>query len=82
MTMSLVKAMHILCLCHTRTDQQVGFTVYSAPDRYAVSQADYTDAWQSMRAALGLPTGPAMNERATSVETAAATDADQKSPSD
>lgn len=62
MAMSLMYALEILSRIHTREDHSFGFSVISTdgPDRHfpECSQADYVEAWRSVRAAIGKPIGP------------------------
>jgi hypothetical protein len=60
--MELSKALHILAEAHTREDHAAGFTVQghvggSYFDRY--TQAEYIEAWRTVRLTLHLPVDPA-----------------------
>jgi hypothetical protein len=60
--MNIDKALLILAQVHTRDDRLAGFVVEMGASPYAsapwISQADYIDAWKTVREHLHLPTEP------------------------
>lgn len=63
--MQLCQALHILASVHTRDDDLVGFVVMShaGPEYSRWSQADYIEAWKSVRYNIGM-TVATIHERA------------------
>jgi hypothetical protein len=59
--MTLEKALHILARTHTRDDDLTGFVVEWAPSPsvfWEHSQADYFEAWKTVRAHIHFQTEP------------------------
>jgi hypothetical protein len=56
---SLDQALRLLVSAHTAEHPEMGFVVHmGGPDRSRFSQAQYVEAWETVRAHLGLPTEP------------------------